>query len=414
MSPSQPLSPEAQLALLERGTVQIHQRAELAERLVQAARTGRPLRVKTGYDPTAPDLHLGHTVTLTKMRQFQDLGHIAVFLIGDFTGRIGDPTGKKSTRPALTKEQVLENAETYKRQVFKVLDPERTEVRFNSEWMDAMTAADLVRLASHYNLARLMEREDFRSRYQNNEPVSVHELLYPLVQAYDSVALQADVELGGTDQIFNLLVGREIQRDYGQPPQVVMTLPLLVGTDARLEDGSLVGDKMSKSLGNYIGINEPPESIFGKVMSISDPLMWHYTELLSRRTNEELASLKGDPLRAKKELGQELVARFYSAEVAAEVRTAFERRFSQHQLPDEIPEVTLVAPPEGLPLPSALKEAGLVSTTSDARRNIQQGAVKVDGEKVTAVERVLATPGCYLLQKGKLGICRLRLTPASE
>ncbi|MDY0062004.1 MAG: tyrosine--tRNA ligase [Myxococcota bacterium] len=414
MSPSQPLSPEAQLALLERGTVQIHQRAELAERLVQAARTGRPLRVKTGYDPTAPDLHLGHTVTLTKMRQFQDLGHIAVFLIGDFTGRIGDPTGKKSTRPALTKEQVLENAETYKRQVFKVLDPERTEVRFNSEWMDAMTAADLVRLASHYNLARLMEREDFRSRYQNNEPVSVHELLYPLVQAYDSVALQADVELGGTDQIFNLLVGREIQRDYGQPPQVVMTLPLLVGTDARLEDGSLVGDKMSKSLGNYIGINEPPESIFGKVMSISDPLMWHYTELLSRRTNEELASLKGDPLRAKKELGQELVARFYSAEVAAEVRTAFERRFSQHQLPDEIPEVTLVAPPEGLPLPSALKEAGLVSTTSDARRNITQGAVKVDGEKVTAVERVLATPGCYLLQKGKLGICRLRLTPASE
>jgi len=414
MSPSQPLSPEAQLALLERGTVQIHQRAELAERLVQAARTGRPLRVKTGYDPTAPDLHIGHTVTLTKMRQFQDLGHIAVFLIGDFTGRIGDPTGKKSTRPALTKEQVLENAETYKRQVFKVLDPERTEVRFNSEWMDAMSAADLVRLASHYNLARLMEREDFRSRYQNNEPVSVHELLYPLVQAYDSVALQADVELGGTDQIFNLLVGREIQRDYGQPPQVVMTLPLLVGTDARLEDGSLVGDKMSKSLGNYIGINEPPESIFGKVMSISDPLMWHYTELLSRRTNEELASLKGDPLRAKKELGQELVARFYSAEVAAEVRTAFERRFSQHQLPDEIPEVTLVAPPEGLPLPSALKEAGLVSTTSDARRNITQGAVKVDGEKVTAVERVLATPGCYLLQKGKLGICRLRLTPASE
>ncbi len=403
-------SPAEQLALLERGVVDLHQRTELKERLEESARTGRPLRVKAGYDPTAPDLHVGHTVTLTKLRQFQDLGHTAIFLIGDFTGRIGDPTGKKSTRPALTREQVLENAETYKRQVFKILDPARTEVRFNSEWMDAMTAADMVRLAGRYTLARLMEREDFRRRFSENAPISVHELLYPLVQAYDSVALQADVELGGHDQIFNLLVGREIQRAYGQRPQIVMTVPLLVGTDARLEDGKIVGDKMSKSMNNYIGIDEPPEQIFGKIMSVSDPLMWHYFELLSRRSNAEIEALRESPRDAKVALGRELVARYWSAEAADAAVQGFEQRFARKELPDEIPEHRLPAAAP-VPLPTALKEMGLAKSTSEARRNIQQGAVRVDDARIVDVDHCLASPGRYLIRKGKLGLAYLVLEP---
>jgi len=404
MSPS-PLSPREQLALLKRGVVDLNQEHELLQRLEESASSGRPLRVKAGYDPTAPDLHLGHTVTLTKLRQFQDLGHTAVFLIGDFTGRIGDPTGKKTTRPALTEEQVLANAETYKRQVFKILDPERTELRFNSEWMNALSAAGLVQLASQYNLARLMEREDFRSRFANNQPISVHELLYPLVQAYDSVALEADVELGGTDQVFNLLVGREIQRAYGQRPQVVMTVPLLVGTDARLEDGKIVGDKMSKSLGNYIGIDDAAGEIFGKIMSVSDPVMWHYYELLSTQRSEAIETLKGRPRDAKVALGRELVSRYHGAEAADRAARAFASRFARGELPADIPEVALQAPPEGLPLPNALKLAGLVRSTSEARRNIKQGAVRVDGQRIKALDHLLAAPGRYLLQKGKRGIC---------
>ncbi len=402
---------DEQLSLLLRGVVDVYQREELEERIEESVATGRPLRIKAGYDPTAPDIHLGHTVTLTKLRQFQDAGHIAIFLIGDFTGMIGDPTGKKSTRPALTREQVLENAETYKRQVFKILDPDKTEVRFNSEWMNSMSAADMIRLASRYNLARLMEREDFRSRYKANEPISVHELLYPLIQAYDSVALQADVELGGTDQIFNLLVGREMQRAHGQRPQVVMTVPLLVGIDARQdEQGNIVGDKMSKSLGNYVGIDEPPDQIFGKIMSISDPVMWHYTELLSRRSTAQIEALRGDPMRAKIELAKELVARFYSQEEADAAEARFRKRFSRKELPDDIPEVTLELDQDALPLPNALKAAGLVKSTSEARRNIKQGAVRVDRERVRDLDHTLRVPGRYLIQKGKLGIRYLNLT----
>lgn len=407
--PIDSMSPRDQLALLRRGVVDLNQEHELLERLEESARTGRPLRVKAGYDPTAPDLHLGHTVTLTKLRQFQDLGHTAVFLIGDFTGRIGDPTGKKTTRPALTEEQVLANAETYKRQVFKVLDPERTELRFNSEWMGELGAAALVQLASQYNLARLMEREDFRSRFANNLPISVHELLYPLIQAYDSVALRADVELGGTDQVFNLLVGREIQRAYGQKPQIVMTVPLLVGTSSHLEDGRIVGDKMSKSLGNYIGIDEPAAEIFGKVMSISDPVMWHYYELLSTRPTEDLEALRQRPRDAKVALGRELVTRYHGAGAAEQAATAFARRFVRGELPADIPEVTLQAPAEGLPLPNALQQAGLVASTSEARRNIRQGAVRVDGQRVSDMNHLLYAPGRVLLQKGKRGICYVTL-----
>lgn len=411
MASSQP-SPSEQLALLEHGTVELYQEDELLQRLEQAAKEGRPLRVKAGYDPTAPDLHLGHTVTLTKLRQFQDLGHVAIFLIGDFTGMIGDPSGKKSTRPALTRDQVQRNAESYKRQVFKILDPERTEIRFNSEWMDELGAADMIHLASLYSLARMMERDDFRSRYRDNAPISIHELLYPLIQAYDSVALAADVEIGGTDQIFNLLVGRDIQRSYGQQPQVVLTTPLLVGTDARLEHGELVGDKMSKSLGNYIGINEPPDEIFGKIMSISDPLMWHYTDLLSRRSNEEIEALRTNPLQAKRALGRELVSRFYSEEAAEHAAHSFFRRFSNRDLPDDIPEHTILVSKDH-PLPNALRDAGLVKSTSEARRNIQQGAVRVDGDRVRDTDHMLVVPGLYLLQKGKRSICYLQLLPST-
>lgn len=405
-SPSQ-FSVQEQLGLLTRGTVQINLLDDLKKRIAKSVETGTPLRIKAGYDPTAPDLHLGHIVTLRKLRQFQQLGHTAIFLIGDFTAMIGDPTGKKASRPALSREQVLENAETYKRQVFKVLDPDLTEVRFNSEWMDAMTGADLIRLAARYNLARLMERDDFRKRYQGNQPIAVHELLYPLVQGYDSVALKADVELGGTDQIFNLLVGRELQRQVKQPQQTVMTVPLLVGTDAKLEDGEFVGDKMSKSTGNYIGIDEPPNEMYGKVMALSDDLMWHYAELLSERSNDELEALKGKPLEAKKALGREFVTLFHSAQAAEAASDAFHRRFANKELPDEIPEVS-ATPPADRPyqIPNALVDAGLVKSTNVGRQVVKAGAVKIDGEKCTDLRRVLE-PGRYLLQKGKRGIAYL-------
>ena len=394
---------DAALSVIRGGTAAIVSEPELRAKLA----LGRPLRVKAGFDPTAPDLHLGHTVLLRKLRQFQDLGHIVVFLIGDFTGRIGDPTGKNATRPPLSAEDVARNAESYERQVFKILDRDRTEVVFNSQWMGAMTAHDIVKLASHYTVARLLERDDFEKRYTARQPIAVHEFLYPLVQGYDSVALQADVELGGTDQRFNLLVGRELQRDYGQPPQVVITLPILEGLDGV--------QKMSKSLNNAIAVNDPPDTMFGKLMSISDVLMWRYFDLLSLRSPEELDGLRrsvdnaANPRDVKLKLAHELVARFHTVADADSSQDSFLTVFSRKALPEVIDERKLVVSPEGLSLARALKAVELVTTTSEALRLIRQGGVKVDGER--AAETLMFLPGTVrLVQVGKRRFLRLRMS----
>jgi tyrosyl-tRNA synthetase len=400
---------ERQLEVIQRGIVDLHVFEELRKKLERSVATGQPLRIKAGFDPSAPDLHLGHTVLLQKMRQFQELGHEVIFLIGDFTGMIGDPTGKSATRPALTREEVARNAETYKRQVFKILDPARTRVEFNSTWMGAMSASGLIELAGKYTLARMLERDDFQKRYQGGQAIGMHEFLYPLVQAYDSVALKADVELGGTDQLFNLLVGRAIMQAYGLEPQVILTTPLLEGTDARLADGRLVGNKMSKSLGNYIGIDEPPQEIFGKVMSVSDDLMWRFYELLSDLPLGELAALRAEvaagrvhPKAAKTRLATELVTRFHGARAAAAAAREFEAVFAQKELPEEIEESLLDAEgPQGIWLPKALQLAGCVASTSEGRRMIEQQAVSIDGQKVGSVEARLAPGGPYLAKVGK-------------
>ncbi len=368
--------PREALALIKRGAEEILLESELEERL----RAGRPLRVKAGFDPTAPDLHLGHTVLINKLRQFQDLGHEVLFLIGDFTGMIGDPTGKSATRPPLTRDEVLENARTYEEQIYKILDPERTLVVFNSSWMGEMSAADLIQLAARQTVARMLERDDFSKRYRSGQPIAIHEFLYPLIQGYDSVALKADVELGGTDQKFNLLMGRELQKQYGQPPQVVITMPLLEGLDGV--------NKMSKSLGNYVGIHEPPEEMFGKLMSISDELMWRYFDLLSFRPMVDIERLKQEvaagrnPRDVKFELAEEIVARFHDRAAAERARQAFIARFQKGALPDELPEVALAPGDEGMPLPRLLKEAGLVASTSEGIRMIRQGAVRINGDRV--------------------------------
>jgi len=362
------------LALIRRGTEEILLEDQLREKL----KKGRPLRVKAGFDPTAPDLHLGHTVLINKLRQFQELGHEILFLIGDFTGMIGDPTGKSATRPPLTREEVLENARTYEQQIFKILDPEKTLVVFNSSWMGEMSAADLIQLASRHTVARMLERDDFSKRYRSGQPIAIHEFLYPLIQGYDSVALKADVELGGTDQKFNLLVGRQLQEAYGQEPQVVITLPILEGLDGV--------QKMSKSLGNYVGISDPPEEMFGKIMSISDELMWRWFELLSFRPMSEIEALRAEveggrnPRDVKFELARELVARFHDEETAERAQQAFIDRFQKGAVPDEMPEVTLSAEGEGLPVARLLSQAGLVSSNSEGMRMVQQGAVRIDGE----------------------------------
>jgi tyrosyl-tRNA synthetase len=368
-------SVEEQLELIRRGTVDVLPEDELATKL----RRGRPLRVKFGADPSAPDLHLGHAVALAKLRQFQDLGHTVIFLIGDFTGMIGDPTGKSETRRPLTSEQVRANAETYQQQVFKILDPERTEVRFNSEWMDGMSAADVVRLCAHYTVARMLERDDFAKRYREERAIGIHEFLYPLIQGYDSVALRADVEVGGTDQRFNLLVGRELQKAYGQHSQVVVTLPLLEGTDGV--------QKMSKSLGNAIGIADPPDEIFGKLMSISDQMMLRYYEVLTTddvdalRTQIESGALH--PMEAKKRLARQMVERFYDEPTGRHALDAFERRFQRRELPEQLPRYTWDQPPEVPPsLPRVVTACGIARSMSEARRLIQQGAVRVDGERI--------------------------------
>ncbi|AUL99437.1 tyrosine--tRNA ligase [Rhodocyclaceae bacterium] len=383
------------LALIKRGAEEILVEAELVEKL----KSGRPLRVKAGFDPTAPDLHLGHTVLINKMRHFQELGHHVLFLIGDFTGMIGDPSGKNATRPPLTREQILENAKTYQDQVFKILDPERTEICFNSEWMSRLGAAGMIRLASRSTVARMLERDDFAKRYANEQPIAVHEFLYPLCQGYDSVAMKADVELGGTDQKFNLLMGRELQKHEGQAPQTVVMMPLLEGLDGV--------NKMSKSLGNYIGIAEPPREIFGKLMSISDQLMWRYYELLSFRAASEIDRLRSqveegrNPRDVKVMLAQELVARFHGPAAAEDALRDFEARFQRGAIPEEMPEVRVQVGNEGKPIFQVLKQAGLTGSTSEAMRMIDQGGVKLNGERVEDKALVLKAGETVVLQVGK-------------
>ena len=378
------------------------------EELVRKLKTGRALRIKLGLDPTAPDLHLGHTVVINKLRHFQDLGHQVQFLIGDFTGMIGDPTGKNQTRPPLSREQILENAQTYRAQMSKILVADKTLVMFNSEWSDKLGAEGMIRLASRYTLARLLERDDFSKRYKAGQPIAVHELLYPLMQGYDSVAMKADVELGGTDQKFNLLVGRELQRDYGQEPQCIMTMPLLEGTDGT--------EKMSKSLGNYIGIAEPAQEIFGKLMRISDELMWRYMELLSFQDMRAIRAKKtavddgANPREVKFEFATEIVERFHGKAAAELAAQEFNVRFRDRALPTDIPEQSLKAPPGGLVSTQVLKQAGMVSSSSEADRLIAQGGVKVNGERLSDRKMVFAAGQTYLLQVGKLKISRIRIT----
>ncbi len=399
-------SVEEQLALIERGCVDLIARDELAAKLARSVETGNPLKIKAGFDPTAPDLHLGHTVLLQKLRHFQTLGHQVYFLIGDFTGLIGDPTGKSDTRPPLTREDVERNAETYKEQVFKILDPEKTRVVFNSTWLGELSSYDMIRLASQLTVARMLERDDFKKRFEQNRPISIHEFLYPLIQGYDSVALEADVELGGTDQLFNLLMGRDLQKSRGQEPQVVLTMPLLEGLDGV--------NKMSKSLGNYIGISESADDIFGKTMSISDELMFRYYELLSDLSMAEIDRLRADmeqgrvhPRDVKARLATELAARFHGSEAAEAARQNFEQVFARHQLPDEIPEKTVAVDGEAIWLPRLLVEAGLVKSSSDGRRMIKQNAVSVDGSKIGSVDTEIPTGSPVLLQVGKRRFCRV-------
>jgi tyrosyl-tRNA synthetase len=388
------------LGLISRGTDEITKLDELEERL----KLGRPLRVKVGFDPTAPDLHIGHTVVINKMRLFQDLGHTVIFLIGDFTGLIGDPTGKNVTRQALTPEQVKENAETYAKQVFKILDPDKTEIRFNSEWLLELGSVGMVELAAKYTVARMLERDDFESRYKNNLPIAIHEFLYPLAQGYDSVVLECDVEMGGTDQKFNLHVGRHLQGHYGQPPQVIITLPLLEGLDGV--------QKMSKSLDNYVGITEEPGEMFGKLMSISDELMWRYFDLLSFRSNEEIAALKTDvegglnPRDVKFLLCEEIIERFHDRAAATAARESFIARFQRGQMPEDIPEMTLETGGEGIGIAAALSQCGLTSSNSDAFRMIKQGGVKIDGEKVSDRTLKLEAGFSGILQVGKRKFCQ--------
>ncbi|MCA3143577.1 MAG: tyrosine--tRNA ligase [Rhodocyclaceae bacterium] len=392
---------ERQLEVIKRGCEELLLEHELAERL----KSGRPLRVKAGFDPTAPDLHLGHTVLINKLRQLQDLGHHVLFLIGDFTGMIGDPTGKNSTRPPLTREQVSQNAQSYTEQVFRILDRNRTEVCFNSTWMDSMSAVDMIRLAATHTVARMLERDDFGKRYRDNRPIAIHEFLYPLVQGYDSVALKADLELGGTDQKFNLLMGRELQKHHGQPPQCVLTMPLLEGLDGV--------NKMSKSLGNYVGITEPPGEIFGKLMSISDTLMWRYLDLLSSRTLDELREWRAEvaagrnPRDIKVLLAWEMAARFHGEAAATRAQADFEARFRQGEIPEDMPEVAIAAPSEGLAVGAALRHAGLVASTSEALRMIDQGGVRLDGKKLSDRTLKLAVGRSYVLQVGRRKFARL-------
>ena len=391
------------LELITRGCDELISEGELVRKLGE----GRPLRIKLGLDPTAPDLHLGHTVVLNKMRHFQDLGHTVQFLIGDFTGMIGDPSGKNQTRPPLTREQILENAQSYRTQMARILDPQRTEVLFNSKWSDELGAEGMIRLAARYTVARLLERDDFARRYKGGQPIAVHELLYPLMQGYDSVAMKADVELGGTDQKFNLLVGRELQKDFGQPPQCILTMPLLEGIDGK--------EKMSKSLGNYVGIAEPPREIFGKLMRISDQMMWRYIELLSFQPATTVRGWRkavegGRNARDVKVLfAMEIVERFHGAAAAKEAREEFEQRFRHGVLPDDMPVVALSAPEGGMPVTQMLRQAGLVPSVSEAARMIEQGGLKLDGQKLDDKALKLKPGTVTVAQVGKRRFARIKI-----
>jgi tyrosyl-tRNA synthetase len=393
-----------QLEIMRRGSEELLIESELKDKL----KAGRPLRVKAGFDPTAPDLHLGHTVLINKLRQLQDLGHHILFVIGDFTGMIGDPSGKNATRPPLSREEVQANAKTYADQVFKILDRARTEVVFNSAWMDRMNAADLIRLAGRHTVARMLERDDFAKRYRGQQPIAIHEFLYPLVQGYDSVALKSDLELGGTDQRFNLLMGREMQKEHGQPPQCILTMPLLEGTDGV--------DKMSKSLGNYIGINEPPGEIFGKLMSISDKLMWRYIELLSLEPPARILARKkaveegGNPRDVKFDFAREIVQRFHGNDAAQLAAKNFIARFSHNEIPDDIREVQIAAKADGLPISQLLKQAELTASTSEALRMIEQGGVRIDGEKISDKSLKLVRGKRIVVQVGKRKFARVIIT----
>ncbi len=396
-------------ALIKRGTQEILLEDDLRQKLG----TGKPLRIKAGFDPTAPDLHLGHTVLLNKLRQFQQLGHEVQFLIGDFTGMIGDPTGKNTTRPPLTRDEVIENARSYESQIYKILAPEKTQVMFNSHWLGEMKASDLVQLAARHTVARMLERDDFHKRYTGNQPIAIHEFLYPLLQGYDSVAMKSDVELGGTDQKFNLLVGRELQKHYGQSPQAVITLPILEGLDGV--------QKMSKSLGNYIGITDAPEDMFGKLMSISDILMWRYLELLSFETASTLAGWRheveqgANPRDIKVRLASEIVARFHGSAAADHANQAFITRFRKGETPDDMPEIRLNsaqaagAPGGGLPIAQVLRDAGLTLSTSDALRMIQQGAVRIDGDRIDDRGLIIKSGSDHVMQVGKRRFARVRV-----
>ena len=406
-------TPAEQLTEVTRGAIDVHTREDLLKKLTASYEKLAPLRVKMGFDPTAPDLHLGHTVPLERMRRFQDLGHTVIFLIGDFTASIGDPTGRNTTRPPLSEEQIVANAETYQKQVFKVLDPERTEVRFNGEWFRTMGASGMIKLAAKYTLARMLERDDFKKRFQGELPIALHELLYPLAQGYDSVALRSDVELGSSDQLFNLLVGRTLQKEYGQAPQVCMTGPLLEGLDAREVEGKIVGDKMSKSLNNYVGIDEAAGEQYGKLMSVSDGLMWRYYELLSRRPLADIARLRAGehPRKVKSLLAAEIVARYHGPEAARLAEEQFEQVHARREVPDEIEERSLEREPgaDAIPLARALALLGLASSGSEARRIIAQGGVSIEGVRVSDATAKLA-PGVHLLKVGKRKFARVTVS----
>ncbi len=397
---------EQQLAEFRRGAQEILLEQELIEKL----KKGQKLRIKTGFDPTAPDLHLGHTVLINKMRQFQEFGHTVIFLIGDFTGLIGDPSGRNATRPALTPEQIMQNAETYKAQVFKILDPHKTEIRFNSEWMNALGAAGMIQLSARHTVARMLERDDFKQRFNQHQPIAIHEFLYPLAQGYDSVALQADVELGGTDQKFNLLVGRELQKQYGQTQQVILTVPLLEGLDGV--------KKMSKSADNYIALEDAPNEMFGKIMSVSDTLMWRYYELLSFKSSREIAQIKhevnagANPRDAKFMFAEEIIARFYSQAAATAARKHFISQFSKGARPADIRQVSLHIGVAGIRIANVLKDANLVNSTSDGLRLLKEGAVKIEGEKLSDAALVLTAPADFVVQVGKRKWASVKLARA--
>ena len=408
LAPARSMTIAEQIAYLKKGAAEIIPEADLAARLQAAATAGRPLRVKAGFDPTAPDLHLGHTVLLRKLKHFQDLGHQVIFLIGDFTGLIGDPTGRSATRPPLTPEEIAANAETYRGQVFKILDPAKTQVAFNSEWFGPFPSAEWVRLCAKYTVARILERDDFQQRFRAGQPISIHEFLYPLVQAYDSVALHADVELGGTDQKFNLLVGREIQREYGQPPQIILTTPLLEGLDGV--------QKMSKSLGNYVGIAEPPEQMFGKLMSISDELMWRYWLLLTDRSEAQIAQLRAQaeggqrhPMNIKQELAALIIADFHGGDAAEAARRQFESVVRHKEAPAEIAEAEYRLPPGPLRVDKMLAELQLAASVTEAARLIRSGAVSFDSQRVEAVSIPVPNGSEILIKVGKRRFCRVTL-----